>query len=486
MTRPDGIRLAAARRAVWVAARAGACAAALLAGAAGRVAAQAPVPLEPAEVLAAVERALPLLEKARREVDAASGALLASQGAFDLTLSAYGQRLTGDYDNTRVSSLLEQPLAPWGITAYGGYKAGRGEFASYDSKALTRSAGEVLVGIDVPLLRGRAIDERRADRQAAALGVDLAGRALDSARLQYFAKALGAYWDWVAAGQQFAIAEALLALAEARDQQLADAVTLGQIAAIERTDNQRAILQRRSALAQARRAVEQKAIDLSLYYRGADGAPVRPARERLPALPPPPGVSLPDEAEDVRLALERRPEVQARRITRDQQAIDLQLAENTLLPSLNFFSEASREGGRAAKPEGSTFEVGVAFKLPVQRRKAAGATAKARAGVAKAAAELQWTEDQVRADVQDARSAVTAALEVLGAVRGEVDVARELERLERDRFALGDSTQFLVNLRELATADAAVREARALADVRKALVLLDAATGRLLDRIAPP
>ena len=95
-------------------------------------------------------------------------------------------------------------------------------------------------------------------------------------------------------------------------------------------------------------------------------------------------------------------------------------------------------------------------------------------------------EDQVRADVQDARSAVTAALEVLGAVRGEVDVARELERLERDRFALGDSTQFLVNLRELATADAAVREARALADVRKALVLLDAATGRLLDRIAPP
>jgi outer membrane protein TolC len=437
-------------------------------------------PLTPAEVLAAVDRALPLLDKARREVDAASGALLASQGAFDLTVSAYGQRLTGDYDNTRFSGLLEQPLAPWGITAYGGYKAGRGDFASYDSKALTRSAGEVLAGIEVPLLRGRAIDERRADRQAAQLGVELAGRELDAARLQYFAKALSAYWDWVAAGRQLAIAEALLALAEARDQQLADAVALGQVAAIERTDNQRAILQRRSALALARRGLEQRAIELSLYYRGPDGAPLRPGTDRLPPLEAPPAVPLPAEADDVRVALERRPEVLARRVARDQQDVELRLAENTLLPSLNFFSEASREGGRASKVEGSEFEVGVAFKLPVQRRKAAGATAKARAGVAKATVELQWAEDQVRADVQDARSAVTAAFDVLDVVRGEVDVARELERLERDRFDLGDSTQFLVNLRELSTADAAMREARALADAQKALARLAAATGRLL------
>ncbi|MEZ5416485.1 MAG: TolC family protein [Vicinamibacterales bacterium] len=408
----------------------------LAVGAATPWPAGAQAPLQPGEVLASVDRTLPLLEKARREVDAASGALLASQGAFDLTISAYGQRLTGDYDNTRVTGLLEQPLAPWGITAYGGYKAGRGEFATYDSKALTRSAGEVLAGVEVPLLRGRAIDDRRAARQSAALGVELAGRELDAARLFYFAKALGAYWDWVAAGRQLAIAEALLALAEARDQQLADAVALGQVAAIERTDNQRAILQRRSALALARRAVEQRAIDLSLYYRGPDGQPLRPASDRLPVLEPPPATALPAEADDVRAALERRPEVLARRVARDQQDVELRLAENTLLPSLNFFSEASREGGREAKIEGSEFEVGLSFKLPVQRRKAAGAAAKARAGVAKAGVELQWTEDQVRADVQDARSAVTAAFDVLEVVRSEVDVARELERLERDRFDL--------------------------------------------------
>lgn len=79
-------------------------------------------------------------------------------------------------------------------------------------------------------------------------------------------------------------------------------------------------------------------------------------------------------------------------------------------------------------------------------------------------------------------SALRAAGAVLDVLSQEVALARELEGLERDRFALGDSTQFLVNLRELATADAALRETKVLADYQKALVTVDAATGRLLDR----
>lgn len=71
------------------------------------------------------------------------------------------------------------------------------------------------------------------------------------------------------------------------------------------------------------------------------------------------------------------------------------------------------------------------------------------------------------------------------AVVAETALARELEQLERDRFALGDSTQFQVNLRELATADAAVREIRARADVQKARAALDAAMGTLTTPAAP-
>lgn len=448
-------------------------------------AAQTPTPLTANDVVLAVERALPLLEQARRDVQAAEGDLTAARGAFDLGVSASGLRLDGEYENSRFSSVFEQPLAAWGATAYGGYRTGRGTFATYDGKAETSDSGALLAGIDVPLLRGRGIDERRAGRRAAEIGVERAIRQVDVARLSFVSTALFHYWDWVAAGRQRDIARALLALAEARDVQLADAVALGQVAAIERTDNRRAILQRRSALASAERLLESTAIDLSLYYRGPDGAPLRPTAERLPNLPAADAGGVPDEAAAVAAGLARRPEVLARRLARDRFQVDIKLAENTLLPSLDLFSEVSRERREAAKG-GASLEVGLAFKLPVQRRKATGQTIKARAGLARADLDVRWTEDQVRAEVQDAVSAVRAARAVLDAVAAEVQVAGELEQLERDRFDLGDSTQFLVNLRELATADAAVREVRARADYQKALVRLERASGSLLDRVPAP
>jgi cobalt-zinc-cadmium efflux system outer membrane protein len=447
--------------------------------------ARAQAALTPHDVLRAVDRALPLIEQARRDVDAAAGDLVSARGAFDLSLSATGRRLDGEYGNSRLTTMLEQPLTTWGATAYGGYRAGRGTFADYDGKAETTGSGEILAGLEVPLLRGRAIDGRRAGTATAELGVERASRQLDAVRLGHLTAALSSYWDWVAAGRQLAVARALLTLAEVRDTQLVDAVALGQIAAIERTDNLRAIFQRRSALASAQRLFEQAAIDLSLYYRGADGAPVRPSLDRLPPLPTAAAGAEPDEAAEVAGALARRPDVQARRLSRDRQRVELRFAENTQLPTLDFFSEVGRERRESIKG-GNSLEVGLTFSLPVQRRKAIGQTLKAQAALSRADLDLRWVEDQVRAEVQDALSAVRAAAAIRDAVSDEVEVARELERLERDRFDLGDSTQFLVNLRELAAADAAVRDIRAHTDYEKALARLDRATGRVLERLPPP
>ncbi len=61
----------------------------------------------------------------------------------------------------------------------------------------------------------------------------------------------------------------------------------------------------------------------------------------------------------------------------------------------------------------------------------------------------------------------------------EVDakLAELLEEGEREKFTLGDSNQLIVNLREEATADAAVRQFDALADYRQSLATLQAAIG---------
>jgi outer membrane protein TolC len=442
-------------------------------------------PLGPDEVLRSVSTSLPLLERARRDVERARGEALETQGAFDLKVKSEALAVRGAYDSDRVKTVLEQPLAALGMTPFAGYRAGRGTFAPYDGKAQTLSDGEFSAGLTLPLLRNRATDERRTARETAALGVDVATQGLDKARLGYFKDALAEYWDWVAAGAQERIARSLVDLAETRDTQLADAVALGQVAAVERTDNRRAILQRRSALVAARRAREQQAIDLSLFLRDGHGRPVRPSLERLPEAPGAGGPAAePDDARLIERALVRRPELAALRLKRRQESVALELARNSLLPELDVFSLASRDVGAGAPARaGSSFEAGVTFTLPLQRRKAGGKTLQAEAKLAAIDQEILWTEDRVRADVQDALSAVQAARGVLEVLAEEVTVARELEGLERDRFALGDSTQFLVNLRELATADAAMREVRARADYQKALAALQAATGDLLDRV---
>ena len=135
---------------------------------------------------------------------------------------------------------------------------------------------------------------------------------------------------------------------------------------------------------------------------------------------------------------------------------------------------------------GNELAAGLYIELPLQRRKASGKLAQAQAKLSAIDAELRFVQDRVRANVQDAASALRAAFQSVDLVRQELAVARELESLERDRFDLGDSTQFLVNLRALNTADAAFREIKALADHQKALAEFEAASGRLLERAPTP
>lgn len=447
---------------------------------------QTPAVLTVADVLSSVDRAFPLLDAARQEQEAAAGEALIARGAFDLNLSASADALRGNvYDNETAAIGLIQPLSVAGASVFGGYRVGRGTFASYDGKAQTLSDGEWRAGVALPLLRNRAIDGRRANLTRTAIGQQLAEARVAAARLRFIGEAAGRYWDWVAAGRQEAVAARLLSIADARDRDLAEAIALGQIAPVERLDNRRAILQRQSGVVAARRQLERQAIGLSLYYRRDDGSQRRPDPRALPpAMPQPPQPLTREGIEaDIAAASVDRPDVRALSLVRRQQEVAADLARNDLLPALDLFSQVSRDaGGGPGSFAGTEVDAGVAFNMPAQRRQGRGALQAALAALSRIDAELRFARDRVRAEVEDAASALDAALQTLSLVQDELDVARQLEQAERDRFDLGESTQFLVNLRELATADAAFREISATAEAHRARVAYDVATGALTAR----
>lgn len=442
-----------------------------------------PAPLSLGEVLTSADALFPALVATRAEADAADGERLAAEGGFDPVWRTRAWSVaTGSYPQTRVDSVVEAATPLWGASVFGGYRLGVGKIQSYYTERETWSAGELRAGAVVPLLRNGPIDRRRATLARAELGQALAGLTVEQQRLELSRLAALRYWDWVAAGQRRAIARALLALAEARDAQLAARAGAGDVARFDREDNVRALLQRRALLVAAGRAVEQAALELSLYLRSPDGQPSLPDEGRLP-------LGLPEvealTADAPEAALARRPDVRRLHAQREQARVELRFLENQRLPALDVGVAVSGDLGAAPRPElaplGPTeLEVNAVLEVPLLLRGPSGRVQAARAAVAKLDAQLRLAEDRVRLELRDAASALAAAQERVALARSEVEAAAVLERGERTRFELGETSLLFVNLREQASAEARLREVDALLDAHRAGAALRVAAGERL------
>jgi outer membrane protein TolC len=122
----------------------------------------------------------------------------------------------------------------------------------------------------------------------------------------------------------------------------------------------------------------------------------------------------------------------------------------------------------------------LSFQLPVQRRAATGKRDAAVAKLNQLTLRERFARDQVATEIRDAAAAVRAAHDRSSLAQSEVEVALELASAERDRFDLGDSNLFTVNLREQAAVDAELRRVAASLDYQRALALYEQATAELL------
>ncbi|GIU77275.1 MAG: multidrug transporter [Bryobacteraceae bacterium] len=451
------------------------------------LAAQEPLRLE--EVLESVDRHYPPLLAALQDRVLAAADVLVASGRFDLSLkSGYEGDYLGKYRNDVYRAGVEQATQFQGMTYFAGYQLGRGEFASYDGKLQTDLGGEYKAGVRLPLFRDRAIDARRADLQKALIGRRVADLGVDQQRLVIIQLATRRYYDWVAAGQRYNVAKAVLQVAEQRDGQLREAARLGQIPAIDVTDNQRAILTRRAQLIEAERALQQASIELSLFYRDSSGSPVLPPVERLPSsFPAARDIDEQRLRDDIELALKRRPEIQRFREQRNQVEVDRRLAQNQLLPNIDLsLSFTSQLGERRVGRGPNDLVAALVFDLPAQRRVAKGRDLSALARIEQFDQRERFARDQVEAEVRDAYSALKTAYDRARVLREEVEVARQLEVAERVRFELGEGNLFLVNLREQATYETELREVAALTEYFRALALYEFAIAEAMSRPRKP
>lgn len=204
--------------------------------------------------------------------------------------------------------------------------------------------------------------------------------------------------------------------------------------------------------------------------------PTAPQLDRAPDFPPPTAAPTPEVVQADKLqAKTDRPEIREVDIEAKINNIDLELAKNNLLPSLD------AEAAPARAPEkfvlGLGYRFGLELRMPILQRRSRGEVLEAQAQADRLVLVQRFREQQVVVDVDNALSAIERAKERVAAATESLRMAKTLEEGERFRFSLGATSVLFVNLRERNSVDSEMQLVRAKADYQKALALYQWSTG---------
>ncbi|MDX2039066.1 MAG: TolC family protein [Isosphaeraceae bacterium] len=447
-------------------------------------------PLFLEEVLSSAERGYPPYLAMLQERGVAGGEVLSAMGSFDLNFNSDSRNYPLGYYNRSIQDVfLEQPLMNAGGKVFAGYRIAQGRWPNYYNYLNTRSGGAFVAGLELPILKNREIDAKRAKLMQLEIERRKVEPTISKSRIELFKSAAKAYWDWVAAGRNAEIAKELVRVAEERGAGLDQQVRAGLVRPIDMVDFRKILIVRQQQEVAARRRFEAAAIDLSLYLRDSYCLPTMPEPRSLP--PEFPDEPPPDAArfeQDLEVALRLRPEILSVRYQIQKAQIDKAFAVNQMLPSLNLYVFTEQNVGNRALDLGKDFrpfvmESSLLFDVPIQRRFARGRIISSEAVLRQLSAQAQFAGEKVRADLLDSLSAVRAAYEVLQQARDGLNVSRKLADAERILLSEGGSNVLLLNLREQALSDSQIYVYDAEAKYRSTLAEYRGALG--VDALPP-
>jgi outer membrane protein TolC len=334
---------------------------------------------------------------------------------------------------------------------------------------------QVILGGFLPLLRGLMINPERAEQQRSELASPRAEIKIAKTRQDLFLAAAHQYWDWVAAAKLLDVQKRAVAVAEDRYTLVQELANAGSVAVIDVTEAGQEVHRRREVAIAARRGLEQEAFKLSMFL-WVNGSPSAPPLERVPDFPVERRMPTVDDVLSQKArALSERPEVKELEVEAKINNIDLALAKNNLLPSLNL------EAAPARSPEkfvlGLGYRFGVELRVPLLQRRSRGEVLQAQGQAERLVMAQQYRENQVVVDVDNALSAIERARERMEEASQAFRLAKLVEEGERYRYSVGSSSVLFVNLRERNTVDSEIQVIRAKAEYHKSLALYQWAVG---------
>jgi outer membrane protein len=458
----------------------------------------------------------------KESLAAATAAVSGAKGAYDPRLEVAGgwQRSSAPV-NSSFSGAPEGEFAPTNKAADGSVSirqllptgglvsvGGRASKETTDGTlALLTPAYGTQVGVELrqPLLRDLVADPARLSVRVARSELQAAAADLRRTVTDAVASVEEAYWALVAARLGQEVRDEAVRLAQ---EQLGETGTRVESGSVPETElaQPRAELERRTGDQLASREQVSRAENaLKLLILGdddplwhdrivpVDAATVEPAPVDVDSL--------------LETALRVRPELQMGEAGVERRRAETAYARNAVWPSLDAVVSYDRFGlagsRNPANPEGmlpssmegdlgQSFEklgdgdfdavrVGLVLGFPIRNRTARAAAVSARSVERQAEANLAQVRKMIRAEVLDAAAGLETAGQRITAARAGRDAAQVQLSAERDRYAAGLSTNFLVLTRQNDLSRARLDEISSLIDYRTARTEMARATGSLIE-----
>ena len=423
----------------------------------------------------------PKIEALEAKIDQSEAKQLQAQGAFDWQIEHLHQnRGSGYYDGWFSEQNFSRQLPFANSKVQVGYRNSEGTLPVYEEQHLTQNYGEPNLKLSMSLLRNRAIDPKRQALQEASLGVEFE-KALQRLSLnELLAKAGNTYLDWYLSHQELLVAQELLKLAQTRNEGIVKRVAGGDLAKVVELEFQTTLLARRAKVAESQQKLLLNSLKLSLFKRdNVTGDPLN-----IDVSTPPATLETISQALDKALGnfgdIAQHPSLQALDFRAEQLQTQRKLSRTNLLPELDVNVTVARDFGDGSETlAGNESYVGLKLSAPIERRKAKGKLRAVEAELRALATEQRLTRENLVNVMQQQRSDLRNQQQLLKLHQEQALLAKRLAQVEVLRFQEGDSDLFLLNAREIASAQAQLRAAQTLTGILRRKLMALAQNGLL-------
>ena len=397
----------------------------------------------------------PVVNQSNLIINQASNSLQASRGVFDPTLMVDNDRKT--FDNRRYFNYYNPELRI--PTWYGiDFKAGiENNVGDRLNPAITPNRSAYL-GVSLDPLRGLVYDKRRAAVQQANAMVKLTRQEQQLVVNDLLFETTEAYWEWVNAYLVNRVFLSAVKTNEFRFDFVKKAFQQGDRASIDTVEALSQLQLVQTLQLQAALDLQKARFFLSNYFWTEQNQPYVFGEEVVPdtsgAQFNPTRVQLPLLEKLIETALLEHPKLNAIDSKRDMLEIDIKVKTLDLLPSFKINYNFLDKGYNVPDVFKQTlfqnnYKYGVSFGLPLLQRQARGELSKTKNKIS----EIDFSRKLTELEIQNKVKSVFAESSSL---KIQINVSeqnflnnKQLLDAENMKFAMGESSMFLVNAREI-------------------------------------